>query len=91
MDTNYYFLSGNDSELDTRVHLTGGAVTMKACPNGYNRNPSVTIPQGASVKILEFLGYTALDNYRWLKVTYNQKIGFIKYDPSKMYITGDVI
>mgnify|MGYP002852471272 FL=1 len=87
LDTNYYILFGNNTAIGHKMVLSGSSAWLRNCPRG-NKARTTLIPRYTTVTILDFLGYTAIDGYRWVKVQYDGIIGYIQYDPSVMYVIG---
>ncbi len=92
LDTNFYILTGkNTTIINLMMVLRSTTATLRNCPRGealLSAGSSIIIPMGTSVKIIEFLGYTAKDNFRWVKVQYGTYTGYIQYDPAVMYVKG---
>lgn len=85
LDTNFYILSGKNTTLvNLSMYLKSSGATLRNCPRG--ESLGVIAPVGSTLKVIEFLGYTCADNFRWVKVQYGTQRGYIQYDPTVMYV-----
>ena len=85
VDAAVYSLYGSLATTQAMV-LDSSAANVRDVPRG--NTTLVTIPVGGTAPIKQFLGYQNVDGYRWVKVTYSNKTGFIQFDPTVMHIKG---